>query len=86
MKSRDLWPEGDPEFNNEGSGRGSNDVNARQTKESDDGIVYADNYYGDDQAYDDEEYANSDDLLFVNTNRIATMTIQDDDDSSDDSD
>ena len=86
LKSESLWPDGDPEFNSDSAGRGGDDGNAPQTKQSDDGIVYADDYYGGDQEYGDEDDDNHDNMLFVNTNRIATMTIQDDDDSSDDSD
>jgi probable RNA-binding protein EIF1AD len=71
LKSKGLWPEDDPEFE-KGSGAREGDDN--EILEENDGIVY--------QEYDDDV----DDDLFVNTNRIARLEIQEssDEDGSDD--
>jgi len=73
LKSKGLWPDDDPEFD-KGTGRREGD-DSEDVEESD-GIVYQD--------YDDEV----DDDLFVNTNRIARLEIQessDEEGSEDDS-
>ncbi len=62
LKSKNLWPEDDPEFS---KGTGAQDGDDEGQLEDDDGIVY--------QEYDDDV----DDDLFVNTNRIARVEIQD---------
>jgi probable RNA-binding protein EIF1AD len=69
LKSKGLWPEDDPEFSN---GTDSRDVEDNEDLEDDDGIVYQD--------YDD----NMDDDIFVNTNRVAKLEVQDSSDDSDD--
>ena len=70
LQSKGLWPDDDPEFS---KGTGAQDDEDDEQVEDDDGIVY--------QEYDDDV----DDDLFVNTNRIARLEIQDssEDDSSD---
>ena len=70
LKSKDLWPEDNKEFS-------SPEVDdSEQVVEEDDGIVYSG--YGDEAEDDDAD-------LFVNTNRINRLEIEDssDDDSSD---
>jgi probable RNA-binding protein EIF1AD len=84
LQTRGLWPSADPEFNKiENNNTSENASVVVAAKEgADDGIVYADDY-----GYDSEEGENLDDLLFVNTNRVAAMKIQDDDgDSSEEED
>ena len=75
LKSKDLWPTDDTEFLGDADGTSDEDD---APKEEDDGIVYGNDYY------DTDGEANDDDL-FVNTNRLARMEIQDssDSDSSD---
>ena len=70
LQAKGLWPDDDPEFS---KGAGAKDGDDEGQVEDDDGIVYQD--------YDDDV----DDDLFVNTNRIARLEIQDssEDDSSD---
>ena len=70
LKSKGLWPEDDPEFE-KGSGAQEGDDN-EDLEEHEDGIVYHE--CGDDV----------DDDLFVNTNRIARLEIQESDDDDDD--
>ena len=72
LKSKGLWPKDDPEF----SSAPGEDFEQINTEEKDDGIVYA-------TGYDDEEDDDAD--LFVNTNRINRLEIEDssDEDSSD---
>ena len=86
LKSKNLWPDGDPEFNNDIVGQENDEIATEDLKEMDDGIVYGEDFYGGDQESGDDEEGNDDDLLFVNTNRVAALTIQDDDESSDSSD
>lgn len=71
LKSKGLWPDDDPEFS---KGTGAQEDEENENVEEDDGIVYQD--------YDDE----ADDDLFVNTNRIARLEVQDssEEESSDD--
>lgn len=70
LQSKGLWPDDDPEFS---KGAGAQDGDDDEKVQDDDGIVY--------QEYDDDV----DDDLFVNTNRIARLEIQDssEDESSD---
>ena len=94
LKSKGIWPSEDPEFGSDhGNNNNNDDDDNHKTdigekviqQEQDDGIVYTDNNYynyGDD--YDDDEGENNDymDDMFVNTNRLARVEIQDSDDSS----
>jgi hypothetical protein len=79
LLSKGLWPAHDPDFDvDDRKVHGTEPITARA-----DGIVYDDEYnesypdknndLGDDVAADDDDDA----LLFVNTNRIANLTIQD---------
>lgn len=82
--SKGLWPTHDPEFSDSGSANEGSTADVKN-KSDDDGIVYnteADNY-DDGIVYADYDMENDDDL-FVNTNRIARLEIQDSD--SDDED
>lgn len=80
--TKGLWPTDDPEFVVED--RKLNEA-ISQPKPDDDGIVYDDTYLvpGDDdfEGGDEEEYEeherNDDPMMFVNTNRIARLTVQD---------
>jgi len=80
LVSKGLWPTHDLEFSDS-----ANDGSAIDTNNSnDDGIVYNadENDYDDDGiVYNDYDMENDDDL-FVNTNRIARLEIQDSDESS----
>jgi probable RNA-binding protein EIF1AD len=81
LRSKGLWPENDPEFAESAPGGDNNDDND-QAVEDDDGIVYAADY----DYEDDDDDNDNDDALFVNTNRIARLEIQEsDDDDEDDS-
>lgn len=96
LKSNGFWPENDPEFGDDDHTEGNNhnrnhnqirDDNDRnhshddndndehdndeQDENADDGIVY-NGYYDDD----------NDDDLFINTNRLARLEVQDSDSSS----
>ena len=62
LQSKEMWPDDDPEF---AKGPGAQDGDENEHEENEDGIVY--------QEYDDE----ADGDLFVNTNRIAKLEIQD---------
>jgi probable RNA-binding protein EIF1AD len=81
LRVKGLWPEGDPEFDGSTAAGGPQppvltDLEGEQEAD-DDGIVY--------NEYDNE----NDDDLFVNTNRVARLEIQDSDDdeaSSEDED
>lgn len=75
LRVKGLWPVGDPEFDGTDVGQQqqqqvSADHEGREEEVDDDGIVY--------NEYDDE----NDDDLFVNTNRIARLEIQDSDDEA----
>jgi probable RNA-binding protein EIF1AD len=83
LQIKGLWPEKDPEFNRDAvRGGGAEDGEAQEDAdeedddasqdEGDDGIVYSTGYEDDDD-------------LFVNTNRIAKLNVQDSD-SEEDSD
>jgi probable RNA-binding protein EIF1AD len=78
LKSKNLWPVHDPEFQNYGEAEVKE--SSANPKENNDGIVYG-NAYGNDSGSEAD-----DDDLFVNTNRLARLEIQDSSDSSDDSD
>lgn len=66
LQSKDLWPTNDLEFQHDA---GAIDEETEAPKEEDDGIVYGDDYYDSDDLNDDD--------LFVNTNRLARLEIQD---------
>uniref|UniRef100_A0A7R9X155 S1-like domain-containing protein n=1 Tax=Craspedostauros australis TaxID=1486917 RepID=A0A7R9X155_9STRA len=80
LKSKGLWPEHDEEFNASTTKSAQDDDPNRKregdeadaVQEDEDGIVYS-------TAYDDI----NDDDLFVNTNRISKMAIEDSSSSSD---
>lgn len=77
LKSKGLWPDDDPEFSKGSSAPEAGEDEETEPLEADDGIVYND--------YDDED--NVDDQLFVNTNRISRLEIQEsssEDESSED--
>lgn len=77
LVSKGLWPSHDPEFSDDvvsDPNQHSNDNDEAEAEESnDDGIVYNDYY---DMENDDD--------LFVNTNRVARLEIQDSEDESSD--
>jgi probable RNA-binding protein EIF1AD len=70
LKSENLWPTNDLEFQKDA---GAHDEETEAPKEDDDGIVYGDDYYDSDNQNDDD--------LFVNTNHLARLEIQDSSDS-----
>lgn len=74
LRSKGLWPEDDPEF--EGTVVQPLQTDHEEEEENEDGIVY--------NEYDNE----NDDDLFINTNRIGRLEIQDsgEEDSSDEED
>lgn len=81
LQIKGLWPEKDPEFNRHAVRGGAEEGEAEEDAEEDDdvsqdeggdGIVYSTGYEDDDD-------------LFVNTNRIAKLKVQDSD-SEEDSD
>jgi probable RNA-binding protein EIF1AD len=74
--AKGLWPTHDPEFATDNVIKDDDDDESDSSDGDDDGIVY-DNAYGADEDDDAD--------LFVNTNRIAKMAIQDSSDSEDDS-
>lgn len=92
--SKGFWPENDPEFSETGNTKSNSSV-PTSTDESDekvdkvvldnndddDGIVYNTEYgdYDDGIVYTEYDDENDDDL-FVNTNRIARLEMQDSDD------
>ena len=71
LKSEGLWPEDDPRFNDAAADHDVAPVNSA----ADDGIVYEADFDSSDEDVDRD--------LFVNTNRIATLAV---DDSSSESD
>jgi probable RNA-binding protein EIF1AD len=92
LRSKGLWPEHDPEFftsivpavtsattttTTQGGQHGDT------TTLHEDGIVYSTNYYNlnhdddDDDENDENDIKNDDALMFVNTNRLARVEIQD---------
>ena len=84
--SKGLWPSHDPEFLENGNAVEDPSTDPK-TKSDDDGIVYsteADNY-DDGIVYNEYDMENDDDL-FVNTNRIARLEIQDSDSEEESSD
>lgn len=68
--SKDLWPGHDPNFVSSDA-RAGPDSSAEDVQ--DDGIVYQDNYHDNS----DDEGSENDADLFVNTNRIANLVIDD---------
>ena len=82
LLSKGLWPKHDPEFSSETTGNSSSEPEPS----NDDGIVYntEDNY--DDGIVYTEYDMNNDDDLFVNTNRIARLEIQDSESEEESSD
>ena len=78
LVSKGFWPKNDPEFSESGNNDTETTADVNNNKKSDDdGIVYT---AGDDDGivYDEYDMENDDDL-FVNTNRIARLEIQDSD-------
>ena len=84
LVSKGFWPENDPEFPQSGN------VHIPDTddkKADDDGIVYNTEYDDCDDGIVYTEYdMDNDDDLFVNTNRIARLEIQDSDSEEESSD
>jgi probable RNA-binding protein EIF1AD len=90
LRTKGLWPEHDPEFftsivpalasattNPMQGGQHGDTTTLRE-----DGIVYSTNYYNlnhddDDDENDENDIKNDDALMFVNTNRLARVEIQD---------
>lgn len=68
LLSKELWPSNDPEFQSD-----AEEIAVEGPKEEDDGIVYGNDYYDMGDGRDDD--------LFVNTNRLARLEIQDSSDS-----
>ena len=83
LRSKGLWPTGDDEFeedvSNENGENKPSPMDHLETSVADDGIVYGRDGY--DMDSDDEDV---DDDLFVNTNRIANLAVEDSSDSEDD--
>jgi probable RNA-binding protein EIF1AD len=79
LQSKGLWPEEDPEFSTGRvrDGGDDDDEGEEDSPDEDDGIVY-------NTGYDDD--TDNDDDLFVNTNRVKKISIQDssEEDSDDD--
>ena len=72
--NKGLWPTDDPDFVVDD--RKTNESTNNQPDASEDGIVYDETYLNDEDNSDPDDSAN-DPLLFVNTNRLARMTVQD---------
>lgn len=88
LRAKGLWPVDDPKFDLAPGGGHSQQQSSPCTIEaSDDGIVYEQGYDGasSNTGYDEDEYDDDKDL-FVNTNRLSRITIQDDSSSSEESD
>ena len=91
LVSKGLWPKHDPEFSESGNDKSgpTTDPDSKNGSDNDDGIVYSteDSDYVDGIVYNEYDMENDDDL-FVNTNRIARLEIQDSDEeeSSDEED
>eukprot|EP00536_Pseudo-nitzschia_multiseries_P007636 jgi/Psemu1/158119/gw1.181.68.1 len=83
LVSKGWWPENDPEFPQTGNATANTD----DKKSDDDGIVYnaEDDEYDDGIVYAEYDMENDDDL-FVNTNRIARLEIQDSESEEESSD
>ena len=80
LRSKGLWPDNDPEFSDDPRLL-KEDENAgivNQKLVADDGIVYEHGAYSDDDDIEGE--------IFVNTNRIANLAVQDSSSESDDED
>lgn len=87
--SKGLWPENDPEFSEKGrSITGPSTEESNDGKNNDGAIVstYNEEDYCDDGIVYNEFDMDNDDDLFVNTNRIARLEIQDSDDEEASSD
>jgi probable RNA-binding protein EIF1AD len=85
-----LWPKHDPEFSENGIGNDGSIIDVSTGEGSDNnGIVYNDesnaNAYDDGIVYAEYDMENDEDL-FVNTNRLARLEIQDSDDEEESSD
>uniref|UniRef100_A0A7S4AEQ1 S1-like domain-containing protein n=1 Tax=Pseudo-nitzschia australis TaxID=44445 RepID=A0A7S4AEQ1_9STRA len=84
LVSKGFWPENDPEFPQGGN---VHIPNTDDKKTGDDGIIYNAEYDDCDDGIVYTEYdMDNDDDLFVNTNRIARLEIQDSDSEEDSSD
>ena len=82
LLSKGLWPKHDPEFSSETTGNSS----SGPEPSNDDGIVYnTEDNYDDGIVYTEYDMDNDDDL-FVNTNRIARLEIQDSESEEESSD
>ena len=89
-----LWPMEDPEFSVDDRKRMDTAGNQQPPRASEDGIVYGEAYLPPprDDGDCDDEYASEegetpvadDPLLFVNTNRLARLTVQDSSSDEDD--
>jgi probable RNA-binding protein EIF1AD len=87
LVSKGFWPKNDPQFSESGNDdTGSTTDVSNNKKSDDDGIVYnaGDDNYDDGIVYDEYDMENDDDL-FVNTNRIARLEIQDSDEEEESS-
>ena len=73
LVSKGLWPSHDPEFSDDVVSDPNQEANDEAEESNDDGIVYNDYY---DMENDDD--------LFVNTNRVARLEIQDSEEESSD--
>ena len=82
LLSKGLWPKHDPEFSSETTGNSSSEPEPS----NDDGIVYnTEDNYDDGIVYTEYDMDNDDDL-FVNTNRITRLEIQDSESEEESSD
>lgn len=80
LLSKGLWPKHDPEFSETGNS------SSEPEPSNDDGIVYnTEDAYDDGIVYTEYDMDNDDDL-FVNTNRIARLEIQDSESEEESSD
>ena len=77
LRSKGLWPVDDPIFDH-AQGGDEHQQSARDSIEASDGIVYDQNYGIDDEGAEDAD-------LFINTNRVSRITLEDDPSSSDES-
>jgi len=88
LVSKGLWPKNDPEFSEIGDANTGPTTDVINDKKSgDDGVVYniEDDDFDDGIVYTEHDIENYDDL-FINTNRIARLQIQDSDDEEESSD
>ena len=83
--SKGLWPKHDPEFSETGSAN-NGPATDPNTKTDDDGVFHnTEDSYDDGIVYAEYDMDNDDDL-FVNTNRIARLEIQDSESEEESSD